>query len=235
MAERTIAGLRVRTTGGADRAGSGTGPLVVLLHGFGAPGDDLVGLWRTIDAPVGTRFFFPEAPLGLEPAYGGGRAWWNIDMMRLQLALMSGQTRDLTRDVPEGIVEAREKVTALLDAVGKEIEAPADGKIFLGGFSQGAMLSLDVALRDTHALAGVVLMSGTLIAEEQWLPLFPKRKGLRVLQSHGSEDPILPFPIAERLRDELRRAGCDVTWVPFRGGHGVAPEVVDALGAFLRA
>ena len=75
----------MRVAGGTNREGGGQGPVVVLLHGFGAPGDDLASLWRVLRAPTGTRFVFPEAPLSLE-AMGmpGARAWWMIDMMRLQ-------------------------------------------------------------------------------------------------------------------------------------------------------
>jgi phospholipase/carboxylesterase len=80
MREETIAGLHVRITGGDDREGGGDGPLVVLLHGFGAPGDDLVGLWRQLQVPRETRFVFPEATLALDAAlFGTGRAWWMID------------------------------------------------------------------------------------------------------------------------------------------------------------
>lgn len=71
MREETFGSLRVRITGGADREGGGDGPAIVLLHGFGAPGHDLVGLWRTLRVPEGTRFVFPEAPLSLGPAYMG--------------------------------------------------------------------------------------------------------------------------------------------------------------------
>ena len=59
-------------------AGSGTGPIVVLVHGFGAPGDDLVPLADEISAPAGTRFVFPAAPLSLGP---DSRAWWMIFWM----------------------------------------------------------------------------------------------------------------------------------------------------------
>jgi phospholipase/carboxylesterase len=223
--------LRVRVVGGEDRNGSGSGSIVVLLHGFGAPGDDLVSLARVIDARPGTRFVFPEAPLDLG---GGSRAWWNIDMMRLQMLVMSGKARD-TSEVPEGLDVARDAVTALLRDIGKELGEPSEGEgIVLGGFSQGAMLALDVALHSDLALRGLVLMSGPIVAEDEWLPLLPKRKGTPVLQSHGSSDPLLPFSTAERLRDELRKAGLDVTWVPFHGGHGIAPEVLDSLGTFLR-
>jgi phospholipase/carboxylesterase len=205
---------------------------VILLHGFGAPGDDLVSLARAIDAKPGTRFVFPEAPVDLG---GGGRAWWNLDIMRIQMSMMAGKSRD-TREVPEGLDLARDAVTALVRDVGEELGAPAAGQgIVLGGFSQGAMLTLDVALRSGIALAGLVLMSGTIVAEDEWLPLFSKRAGTPVLQSHGNADPLLSFALAERLRDELKKAGVPVTWVPFRGGHGIGPEVLTALGAFLRA
>jgi phospholipase/carboxylesterase len=105
----------------------------------------------------------------------------------------------------------------------------------LGGFSQGAMLSLDVALRTSRPLAGLVLMSSTLIAAGEWTPLFPTRRGLSVLESHGRDDPLLPFALAELLRDLLRHAGLEITWVPFRGGHAIPDVVLDALSAFLRA
>ncbi len=231
MIERVMSGLRTRVVGGEDRNGSGSGPIVVLLHGFGAPGDDLVSLARVIDGKPGTRFVFPQAPLDLG---GGSRAWWNLDMMRLQMQMMSGKPRDTT-EVPEGLDAARASVTSLVRDIGKELGAPAEGAgIVLGGFSQGAMLALDVALHTDLALSSLVLMSGTIVAENEWLPLLPKRRTTPVLQSHGDADPLLPLKTAERLRDELRKAGVAVTWVPFRGGHGIAPEVLDALGAFLR-
>jgi predicted esterase len=62
MREERFAGITVRLTGREDRQGGGDGPLVVLMHGFGAPGTDLVGLWRVLDVPGNVRFAFPEAP-----------------------------------------------------------------------------------------------------------------------------------------------------------------------------
>ena len=64
-----LGGLTVRLTGGVDGKGGGAGPLVVLLHGFGAPGDDLVALSEYLDAPAGTRFLFPEASGGEKPGH----------------------------------------------------------------------------------------------------------------------------------------------------------------------
>jgi phospholipase/carboxylesterase len=229
MREAVLGGLRVRITGGTDREGGGTGPAVVLLHGFGAPGDDLVSLWRTLRVPAGTRFVFPEAPMELGPGFMGGRAWWMIDMARMQDAIMRREPRD-TDEVPDGLATARAAVARMLEEVDTTL---TPSSVVLGGFSQGAMVSCDVALRTDFRLAGLVLLSGTLIAAREWTGRMAARKGLRVLQSHGREDPLLPFAVAERLRDELRGAGLDVQWVPFTGGHGIPPKVLEELSDFL--
>ena len=76
--ERRLGGLRTLLAGGPDREGGGGGPVVALLHGFGANAEDLFGLWRVLDVPRAVRFAFPEAPLGLMPGYPSF-AWWHLD------------------------------------------------------------------------------------------------------------------------------------------------------------
>jgi phospholipase/carboxylesterase len=227
-----IGGLDVRIGGGDDGNGSGEGPMVVLLHGFGAPGADLVPLGDALRAPEGTRFVFPEAPIDLGPEYMGGRAWWWINLEERLRRQALGVERDVA-EVPDGLDAARAKLDTLLgelqDAVG-----PAPGKMVLGGFSQGAMLSLDVALRSARPLAGLILMSGTHIAARQWAMLLDARRGLPVFMSHGRDDELLPFSVAEGLRDKLTESGLPVEWVPFRGGHGIPSNVLDRASAFLR-
>jgi phospholipase/carboxylesterase len=229
MKQVKLGTLDVRITGGTDGDGGGHGPVVVLLHGFGAPGDDLVGLWRAIAAPRGTRYVFPEGPVSLGPAYGG-RAWWFIDIEARMRREMKGE-RDVT-EVPEGLDLVRPQVDAMLEEAVRLLQPPS-GKVVLGGFSQGAMLSVDVALRSPHPLAGLVVLSGTHIAANEWAAKLPSRRSLPVFMSHGREDPILPFSIAEGLRDTFLAAGLKVDWVAFRGGHGIPPAVVSGLGAFL--
>jgi phospholipase/carboxylesterase len=235
MRTETFGGLRTRVMGGTDGKGGGDGPVVVLLHGFGAPGEDLVPFGSALGLPRDVRFLFPAAPLSLDDqGMFGGRAWWHIDMERLQLAIMTGQLRDLSGEVPEGMPAARERVLALLDEVERTLGA-APERTILGGFSQGAMLACDVALRAERQLAGLVLLSGTLLCEHEWRPLMPRRRGLRVFQSHGAVDPLLPFALAERLRDALVEAGVDLDWVAFRGGHEIPPAVLARLQTFLRS
>ena len=216
---------------GDERAAPG-GLVCVMLHGFGAGGDDLVPLADHFRAPPGTRWVFPAAPLELGGLYGDARAWWLIDLARLERDLMSGRASDRAAEVPAGLAEARAAMTAVLDDVRAVLGVP-DERVVLGGFSQGAMLSLDVALHAERALAGLVLMSGTLIAEQEWTSRLAARRGLRVVQSHGQRDALLPFAAAERLRDLMKEAGLDVTWVPFRGQHEIPPPVVAAVGDFL--
>jgi phospholipase/carboxylesterase len=222
--------LEARVAGGDDGEGGGSGPVVVLLHGFGAPPDDLVPLSRALRAPVGTRFVFPGAPMRLPPEYMGGRAWWWIDL-EARLRRQAG-TFDVT-EVPEGLDAARAAVEGLLAQVERDL-APPPGRLVLGGFSQGGMLALDVALRSSFALSGLLLLSATHIAAREWAPRLAARRGLPVLMSHGQDDALLPFSVAEGLRDALVAAELRVEWIPFRGGHGIPPAVVDAAGAFLQ-
>jgi phospholipase/carboxylesterase len=229
------AGLTVRLAGGSDREGGGDGPLVVLLHGFGAPGDDLVPLFRVLEAPHGTRWAFPAAPVVLSPTMGGSddaRAWWMIDIERRFSAAERGELETLAREHPPGLDEARAAVVGLIDALEEELRP---SKLVIGGFSQGAMLSCDVALRSARPLAGIALLSGTLITADEWALLASGRPGLPAFQSHGMRDPLLPFAYAERLRDLLRAGGVEVTWVPFGGGHEIPERVLGELGRWLRS
>jgi phospholipase/carboxylesterase len=226
-----IADLDVVLTGGTDREGGGDGPMLVLLHGYGAPGDDLVPLGRQLAVPPPVRFAFPAAPLVLEmglPPEQSGRAWWPIDMQELQRAVLQGDTEGMMTRTPAGLAEARGQVLALLDALERDYAAPRR-KLVLGGFSQGAMLATDVTLRAERAPAALAILSGSLIAKPEWLPLMKQRAGLPVLQSHGRGDPVLSYAVAEALRDELVGAGVALEFVPFNGGHGIPNGAVESL------
>jgi phospholipase/carboxylesterase len=176
------------------------------------------------------RFVFPAAPLEAGP--GLGRAWWHIDMLELQMALMRGDLEALTDRTPAGLEGARASVNGLLDALERD-HGMDRHKLVLGGFSQGAMLSTDITLHAALPPAALAILSGSLISKSEWLPLMPKRAGLPVLQSHGRTDPVLSYRVAETLRDHLEQAGLAVQFVPFQGGHGIPNSALDALGALI--
>jgi phospholipase/carboxylesterase len=232
MREEQIGGLRTWVTGGTDGKGGGRGPLVLLLHGFGAPGDDLVQLADVLNVPTGTRFVCPEGPLSLSFGPRDARAWWLIDMARMAADQAAGRVRDLSNEIPKGLAPARETMLEFLKEVEHKLGADPR-KTVLGGFSQGAMLSCDLMLRTMQPYAGLVQLSGTLLAAQEWTPLLQKRKGLPVFQSHGMQDEILPYTGAERLRDALSKSGLAVEWHSFRGGHEIPASVLQRLSAFL--
>ena len=226
-----LGGLAVRITGGDDGSGGGDGPVVVLLHGFGAPADDLIPLGDVLASPGPVRFVFPGAPLNLPGLWGAGRAWWMIDLARFE-RVTRGDFAQLADEVPDGLAEAREQVIAMLDEL-EPLLGVSGERVALGGFSQGAMLACDVALRTRRPLAGLVLMSGVMLCRPDWLRLLPARAGLRVFQSHGTQDPLLPFSLAAELRDAMTAAALAVDWVEFPGGHEIPPQVVSGARAFL--
>jgi phospholipase/carboxylesterase len=219
-------------------AGQSPSLAVVLCHGFGAPGTDLVGLAQpllTMQAALGQRvaFLFPAALLDLaERGMQGGRAWWWVDLERL----IYGRTPDVLdhfrRACPPELPAARAALTALLTDAGKHFGLTTD-RFVLGGFSQGAMLAIDVALRLPAAPASLCVFSGGLINEEEWRTLARSRSGLVVLQSHGRQDSILPFPLAAALRDLLLEGGAKVDFLAFNGDHEIPMIALERMARLL--
>jgi len=212
--------------------------VVILCHGFGAPGTDLVPLAgellrlnRVLEQT--TCFVFPRGPLSLDEfGLPTGRAWWPVDIERFAAAVETGNYDLLRHETPVGLVEAREKLIALINDVRQTFDV-STGQIILGGFSQGAMLTTDTALSLPQRPGGLCIFSGTLLCEEQWRELAAVRGPLPVLQSHGRQDPLLPFPAAEWLRDMLTAAGLPVEFLPFDGMHTIPAAAVERCAALL--
>ena len=203
--------------------------VVVLCHGFGAPGNDLVPLASEFlrsrpELEDRVEFVFPEGP-GTIPEVPGGRCWWQIDMLELQMAIAEGRFREMRQSVPPLLPDARARLTALLTLLQAETCLPWS-RFVLGGFSQGAMLATDVALRLETSPGGLIIYSGTLLAEPEWKEFAPQRAGLRVLQTHGTLDPLLPFEAALWLRELLTEAGLEVDFHSFAGMHTIPGEAI---------
>ena len=198
---------------------------VVLLHGYAMTPNDLVPFARSLRLPV--LFAFPEGPLPAEP---GGRAWWAIDAAARAASLEYGP-RDLKAEYPAGRAVARSRLRGMLSALRAR---GGDTPLVLGGFSQGAMLACDHAIMDGARIDGLIAMSASRIAIDDWLPSIGRLSGLPAFVSHGREDGDLAFGAGEGLRDTLVAARAAVTWVPFDGGHGIPLVVWRELRKFLR-
>ncbi|MDA0282757.1 MAG: phospholipase [Planctomycetota bacterium] len=214
--------------------------VVILCHGFGAPGTDLVPIGGELmrcqpRLMESTQFIFPQAPLSLEE-FGmiGGRAWWPLDVVKLNAAIQRGEFRDQRKYNPPELANARQMLMALIDEVRGRTGLPAS-KIVLGGFSQGSMLATDVALRMDQAPGALCVWSGTLLCEEEWRELALKRGSLKVLQSHGTVDPILPFEAATWLRDLFVNSGFNVEFIEFPDVHTIPRKGIEQFAELLVA
>ena len=156
-----------------------------------------------------------------------GRAWWPLYLPSYVPA--GGAAPDLSGAQPPGLKGAASLIEDLLE----DRDSVPRGPVVLGGFSQGAMVTSEVAFRSRVPLSALVILSGTLVDERSWESHFSERRGLPVFMSHGRQDGTLPFAAADRFRHKLEAAGLQVTWCPFDGGHEIPATVVIALNEFL--
>lgn len=210
---------------------------VVLCHGFGAPGTDLVGLGPEILSQLktsdGVRFYFPQAPLSMtEMGMPGGRAWWMLNLELLAMAAEGLLERDMRDESPDGLQSSRELLTATFEMIQAETGLPTE-KIVLGGFSQGSMVATDLALQLEELPAALVIYSGTLLCQAEWRKGAEKRGPLTVFQSHGRQDPILPFRFAEDLCQMFSEAGCEIEFLPFDGPHTISQKSLEKTVSLL--
>ncbi len=195
--------------------------LVVFLHGYGADGDDLIGLADPLAPHLpNTRFLAPNAPqrCANNPM---GYQWFPIPWLdgssEAASALAAGQ--------------AFAMLDGWLDAVGRQGIPPE--RTALVGFSQGTMMALQVGLRRKAALAGIVGFSGRLLRPERLAAEIASKPP--VLLVHGDEDPMVPVASLAEAKDALEAAGVAVRTHVSRGvGHGIAPDGLGLALGFLK-
>lgn len=202
-------------------------PAVVFFHGYGANGADLAPLASELGLEKPARWLFPDAPLSLD---FGGLAWFQIDVAAVEQAQRTGKAVDWSDREPPGFEEAAAAAEEFLAA----LETPLEN-VVLGGFSQGAMLAVELALRAKSAPRGLVVLSGNLIRRKAWAALAPRRAGMKFFQSHGIADPILGFQGALKLEALLKDAGLAGSMLKFEGGHAIPLEAAESLAQWLNA
>ncbi len=192
--------------------------LVVLLHGYGSDGHDLLGLaphWAQMLPRA--EFISPNAPFPCELA-PYGRQWFGFEGRDAQMILGEVQT-----------------AAAILNGFIDEQLAKRDldeSALALVGFSQGTMMSLHVALRRQRPAAAVVGYSGRLIAPDL-LPQEIKSRP-RILLVHGDADPVVPFQSLREAVNVLELVGIEVTAERRpRLAHAIDEEGLELGGHFL--
>lgn len=195
----------------APAQGAAPDSAVVLLHGYGSDGHDLIGLaphWQ--DLLPGALFVSPHAP---EPLGMGGFQWFAIDWTGDRLA--SRQT---------GVTGARPVLDGFLEDLWAQTGIRPE-RTLLAGFSQGAMMALHAgtALQADRQLMGIIGFSGAFLPP----PGFggPELAKPPVCLVHGDRDEVVDPDLSAEAERVLRQAGFDVAYHVSPGtGHGIAPD-----------
>lgn len=209
-----------RLTGPMAAPASGAAPqsMVILLHGYGSNGADLMGLvpyWRA--SLPDTVFMAPNAP-EICPGAPGGYQWWSL--------------ADLGRESrAAGVRAAAPLVHAFIDMHRAAYDLP-NSKVALVGFSQGTMMALHVGPRRPEALAGIVGYSG-MLADPEALQAEVKTKP-PLLLVHGDADPMVPFAAMGEAQAQFKGLGFEVDAHAARGlGHSIDETGLRLGGEFL--
>ena len=192
--------------------------LVILLHGYGSNGADLIGLapyWA--DAMPGAAFVSPNAIEPL-PEAPGGYQWFPISQLDPRL-------------MEQGVRMAAQSVDRFIDRELEKYGLDAS-RLVLVGFSQGTMMALHVGLRREQPLAGILGFSGVLVGGARLKD--EMRSKPPVLLIHGDRDPTIPIPAMFDSAEALAVAGHGAQWhVSYGVPHSIGPDGLELGGAFL--
>ncbi|HWT00770.1 MAG TPA: alpha/beta fold hydrolase [Pyrinomonadaceae bacterium] len=200
-----------------EAAGQTRPPLLVLLHGVGSNEQDLFGLTPYLDG----RFLIVSARAPIE-MWPGGYGWFNIEFTPRGMIVDIEQAKRSLRALPGFLDE-------LVEAYGADADC-----VYLMGFSQGAMMSLALALTAPERVAGAVLMSGRFPAQAlEREPEMRALEGKPFMVTHGIYDPVLPIAEGRAVRDKLSALPVELTYREYPMAHEVSMESLKDVAAWL--
>ncbi len=201
------------------QAGPGKAPVLVMLHGIGSHEGDLLQLAPYLDPRLAVISLRAPLPWG-----AGGFAWFE----------MAWTPEGLVGD-PEQARRSRELLSHFLDQ-GIPSLGLDPAQVYLLGFSQGAIMSLYLALTQPEKLAGVVAMSGRLSPEILAEAVEPARlQHLSILVVHGTADAVLPVAFGRQIRDYFASLPLSLTYREYAMGHEVSPESLRDIQGWLQS
>lgn len=191
--------------------------LVVLVHGYGSKGEDLISLARMIQPALPSVAFVAPNARSIIPGLADAHQWWPIQNFS-------------PAERAAGVAAAASELDSFLSHELATLGL-TDDRLLLVGFSQGTMMALHVGLRRSKPIAGIVGISGMLVAPETLEAEIRIRPP--VLLIHGTADEVVPFRSLELASKALTAAGVPVmTHVSPGVGHSVDQGGLSAAAAF---
>ncbi|TCJ12702.1 esterase [Flaviaesturariibacter flavus] len=188
---------------------------IILLHGVGSNEQDLFSLASQLP-----NDFYIIAPRGQYTLGAGRYAWYNVDFSTGKPVYNTDQELSSRKAIGSFIRQVKEKYD--LD------------EIYLGGFSQGAIMSYSIGLLYPNEVKGVIAFSGRLL--EELKPLVKKGgylQELKVFVAHGMQDNTLPIHYAREAKHYIESLGIKVSYHEYTLGHQISSEVVRDLNSWL--
>ena len=194
-------------------------PLLVLLHGFEGNETTLFRFAPRIEPRF--QIVCPRGPLELGP---GRCAWFTFQ-----------RTPAGNRIAADQLAASVERMRAFIAEAVEAYQANTE-RVYLLGFSQGAILALTLALTAPRSLAGVVALAGRIPSEvTPWLAAPEETVGLPVLLAHGRDDTMLPITHAYDARATLERQRVALTYREYDADHRLSSAMLADVNAWLTA
>ncbi|MDB2447435.1 hypothetical protein N9W79_02285, partial [bacterium] len=187
----------------------------IFLHGAGASMDDLIPLCNYLPGLQTTDLYFLNAPFEMMPPHPM-YIWFNVGEL-VEKMNENGFSEEIMKTfVPTRIEEGRSHLKKAMQEI-----TPNYKKVQIVGFSQGGMMAVDFGLEEPK-LSKLALLS-TSLCDHQTL----KKKvgslatGVKIFQSHGHQDAVLPFAYGEYLSKFFAEHGIKSQFESFNGGHEI--------------
>lgn len=189
---------------------------LILLHGVGSNEKDLFGIANML--PDDLYVITPRGQFAL----GGDRyAWYQVDF---------STGKPIYNAVQEA--SSRKLLSTFIDKVKEKYQLE---EIYVGGFSQGAIMSYSIGLTNPTSVKGILALSGRILEEVK--PLVIKNdalKQLKVFVAHGVNDNVLPVDRAREAKKYLSEQGVNFTYHEYELGHSINEKVIQDINAWLR-
>ncbi|RFM31397.1 esterase [Chitinophaga silvisoli] len=188
---------------------------LILLHGVGSNEQDLFSLVDYLP-----KEYYIICPQGHFPLGGGRYAWYNVDFSTGKPVYNVQQEKESRELIRQFVGEMKAKYH--LD------------EVYLGGFSQGGIMSYTVGLSDPKLVKGIIILSSRILEEVK--PLMVKQAPeLQVFVSHGKQDGTLGIHYAKEAKSFLEGMQVQLSYHEYNMGHQINQQVLADLNSWLAA